>query len=712
MEAKYNAGDKYYELTANIELKDWGTYAAGSEGEKEKVAEANWKTIYSAGDKGVGGWVPIGENGKPFKANFDGDGKIVKNMTINRSGGYQGLFGCTTGSEIKNIGVVNVNIKGSGYLGGLVGLNNSLISNSYATGNVKGTTNNVGGLVGLSNGKESSISNSYATASVSGGTYVGGLVGQNKSIISNTYATGNVEGTGVDIGGLVGLNNSLISNTYATGSVKGTTNNVGGLVGQNSNSGKISNSYATGNVSGDYYVGGLVGQNNSDTISNSVALNPSVSGTGNNVERIVGKNYDGIFTNNYAWKGMKVKEKSVEKSVDGNANNENGADIIARQIVSGNAFWKAGSGANPSGPGFNAESPEVWQIVDKKLPCLLGFGGKNDTGAQNCEIPRHITIPITFTPEIDYQNEQIVGLNPSLTYSFSTDDTPNCSPGVSNASTYALSNLNLPNNPGGDEVEVKVAVCTAGGIDASSTRTLLIPAREQAPANLGVKNRVDGGTEGKAGAITATTAQMEYALLSAGDDCDEGGLAWKNAGDGETKLAPDELGKYCVRLKASNGEEKVQSVNIMNAVFAPNQLAASATKRFHSASTAVEIKQAWTVSFALNGADSGTTAPSAQEIENAQTMQNLENYAAPTKHGYDLQGWYDGTACDNQYFDANGKANPGKPITKTTTLYACWKANASAGISATGTETTTMLIVLAFLCLGGGFLARYRYRIY
>ncbi len=86
----------------------------------------------------------------------------------------------------------------------------------------------MGGLVGVNDGV---VSQSYASGSVSGSTWVGGLVGYNDSMVSQSYASGNVSGTSY-VGGLVGLNNNMVSQSYASGSVSGTTS-VGGLVGDN-----------------------------------------------------------------------------------------------------------------------------------------------------------------------------------------------------------------------------------------------------------------------------------------------------------------------------------------------------------------------------------------------------------------------------------------------------------------------------------------------
>ena len=221
------------------------------------------------------GFTPVGNSTTNFTGTFDGLGHTISNLTINLpTTNYADMFGATgTGSVIRNVGLVGGSVSGFSYVGGLVGVNNGTVSNSYATGSVSGAADYVGGLVAVNGG---TISNSYATGSVSGtGAWFGGLVGANFGTVSNSYATGSVSG-GIGsflVGGLVGQNAGTVSNSYATGSVSGGGGGfwIGGLVGQNA--GTVSNSYATGSVSGgsgSYNVGGLVGFNyGSSTVSNS-----------------------------------------------------------------------------------------------------------------------------------------------------------------------------------------------------------------------------------------------------------------------------------------------------------------------------------------------------------------------------------------------------------------------------------------------------------
>jgi hypothetical protein len=198
----------------------------------------NWNN--GKGFNAIGGWDNDG-----FIGSFDGQNHTISNLSINRvDAAYVGLFGrIGEGGEVKNVGVINVNMTGESDVGGLAGRNYyGNISNSYSTGNVTGVNVYVGGLVGFNN--EGNISNSYSTGNVTGEKgYVGGLVGQNdEGKILNSYSTGNVTGESYDVGGLVGFNsNGNISNSYSTGNVSGELYNVGGLVGETD--GTVSNSY-------------------------------------------------------------------------------------------------------------------------------------------------------------------------------------------------------------------------------------------------------------------------------------------------------------------------------------------------------------------------------------------------------------------------------------------------------------------------------------
>jgi The GLUG motif len=259
--------------------------------------------------------------------------------TADTSGGGA-LIGDATSTQIYDVtasGIVNI----TGSAGGLVGLLNesSSLKRSSSSVNVSsvGTGSYVGGLVGQvydrSSSTASSITDSYATGSVKGSYSsgaVGGLVGElANGSITTSYATGEVGLTvkGIDgngnFGGLVGaLGSSPLSGStaisikscYATGNVTGdnkvnTTQGetIGGLVGyvyQQAKSPSITNSFAIGNVSGAQNVGGLIGMNKSSSfqLSNSYSAGEVTATANKAVGGLVGyDDLNGKSTANSYW---------------------------------------------------------------------------------------------------------------------------------------------------------------------------------------------------------------------------------------------------------------------------------------------------------------------------------------------------------------------------------------------------------------------------
>ena len=205
------------------------------------------------------GFSPIGNQSIAFSGNYNAQGFTIDSLYINRPGiDFQGLFGYTFESTIKNLGVTNVNITTleDENIGGLAGwIDYTTIDNCYSTGSINGIFN-AGGLIGFVN--YSTINNCYSTAVVNCEGSAGGLAGCiTESAVNNCYSTGSV--TGIEyIGGLVGVRWSVsaMENCYSTGSVIGLVN-VGGLVGWNH--GPFINCYSTGMVIGNQFVGGFVG---------------------------------------------------------------------------------------------------------------------------------------------------------------------------------------------------------------------------------------------------------------------------------------------------------------------------------------------------------------------------------------------------------------------------------------------------------------------
>jgi hypothetical protein len=195
----------------------------------------------------------------PYRGVFDGNGHTVSHLTIN-GGSFVGLFGqLASGAEVKDLGVVDVNITDSvDNVGALVGSNGSWyspggsVTRCYSSGSIGGDSV-VGGLVGYDSGK---VNQCYSTSAVSGtGHAVGGLVGDNGGIVTNCYSTAAVSGDW-SVGGLAGNNYGTVADCYSAGAVSGSAG-VGGLLGYSY--GTMTRCYSIGAVSGNKDVGGLVG---------------------------------------------------------------------------------------------------------------------------------------------------------------------------------------------------------------------------------------------------------------------------------------------------------------------------------------------------------------------------------------------------------------------------------------------------------------------
>lgn len=184
-------------------------------------------------------WTPIGIGGAfyagtpPYSGTFDGKGHTIKNLSIDSSAHYVGLFGYVYGGTIRNLTV---------------------------SGSVKGSEH-TGGIAGAANG--GTFENCANQCAVQGGT-TGGIIG---------FAT--EEGT------------LIVRDCYNVGSITTTTgNSVGGIIGQCINtSGTIRNCYNAGTVTGTASVGAIIGNSVSDRIYNCYYLDGSVirNGNGDNV---------------------------------------------------------------------------------------------------------------------------------------------------------------------------------------------------------------------------------------------------------------------------------------------------------------------------------------------------------------------------------------------------------------------------------------------
>ncbi|PIR93572.1 hypothetical protein COT97_05935, partial [Candidatus Falkowbacteria bacterium CG10_big_fil_rev_8_21_14_0_10_39_11] len=235
-------------------------------------------------DNGGLGFDPIGgQSGfqRWFGGSLDGNCHTISNLYINRQVGKVGLFS-TIGSQsnstnfptvvIKNLTLDNINISGSGYIGGVAASgSNFAFDNISVRGNIRmiaksGDFSIIGGLIGW--GRIGSLSYNNFVGKIDGRSYIGGIIGSAKQVFTkNNYTVADIHGSEI-LGGIFGGSDYqedyiVVTDSYATGPIHGSTNNsIGGLGGEMHVDSQIINSYSTSLVTSDLQagsVGGLAG---------------------------------------------------------------------------------------------------------------------------------------------------------------------------------------------------------------------------------------------------------------------------------------------------------------------------------------------------------------------------------------------------------------------------------------------------------------------
>ena len=199
------------------ELADFASYVNSGNSFSGKIIELEDNI-----DLNNENWTPIGRVGTPFSGVFDGKDFTICNLFIDRNSESNiGLFGYTTGGEIKNFTLQNVNVLGYLEVGAVAGTPYTAeYSNIDVTGDiiVKGFSY-VGGAFGknvynnITNVDVTAEDGSYVEAKSTEAdlayrTYVGGLVGymgEGNQIIDGCDVKIDVIGDVSNIGGIVGI---------------------------------------------------------------------------------------------------------------------------------------------------------------------------------------------------------------------------------------------------------------------------------------------------------------------------------------------------------------------------------------------------------------------------------------------------------------------------------------------------------------------------
>jgi hypothetical protein len=239
-------------------------------------------------------FTPIGTSSDPFTGTLDGNGHTIRNLTI-RADDHAGLFAYTKSATIQNLTLEKCTIEAAGdEAGGFIAQANQKLTleNCHLINTDVSGVNYVGGLVGYSNGTTSTteVTTQWVTwCSITGGTvtasgiYVGGIMGGTQSTVNSrviyikeTFCAANlVETAQGGAGGLVGgCSVKLdISDCYNTADVQCTASSAtsktlygaaGGILGYttfktgSTNTSAIGTCYNTGNVTGVSYASGMV----------------------------------------------------------------------------------------------------------------------------------------------------------------------------------------------------------------------------------------------------------------------------------------------------------------------------------------------------------------------------------------------------------------------------------------------------------------------
>lgn len=196
-------------------------------------------------------YYPVGSDATNcFDGTYDGNGKVIRNMNIERgSSQYSGLFGYVgANGHITGVNIVNGRISTSGKYNGLIaGYCLGRIDNVSTNGLINSTTEYNGGVAGYS----CSVRDSRFIGQISGMASTGGITGElHWDTIANCHVSANIQSSipntiGHSVGGIAGSvygssssGKGLVSGCYFLGSMTDNTGYahqgcIAGTIGEN-----------------------------------------------------------------------------------------------------------------------------------------------------------------------------------------------------------------------------------------------------------------------------------------------------------------------------------------------------------------------------------------------------------------------------------------------------------------------------------------------
>lgn len=327
--------------------------------------------------------------------------------------GQVGTWGTNMQADVTSTSAVISDLQSSASnmmhgLGGIVGINESIVYNVAAFGATNGSygfsgasasvNEYVGGIIGVN--YSPFVYGAYNESAVIGASNVGGIVGKNEyrsDLVStlgdrgnlnyvvnagNVTAIGNILGTGTaeNAGGIAGMNYGVINNGRNTAAVTGVTN-VGGMVGLNAENATLSNlsNAIAATITGNQYVGGIAGSNAGEITAESVLTNEGA---------ITGVSYVGGIAGENAASG-EIRGSSITEG-DGLTNL---ASVSGSEYVGGVAGLNAGTIENTNS-GANLVAIEGERANGEKIAPQYfgGVTGLNNGTISNVENTANLTV--------------------------------------------------------------------------------------------------------------------------------------------------------------------------------------------------------------------------------------------------------------------------------------------------------------------------------
>lgn len=221
--------DKTMHITDEATLKAWAA-AVKKDPTVSAIVDNDFSMTTPPPTEGESNWEPV----RNFKGTFDGNGKTITGLVVNKATNYASFIATNYGT-VKNLTLNDAKITGNHEVGAVVGENGGTIENCHVTG---------------------------ASVITGNGNQVGGVTGWNDRMILACHVARECVVKGVnDVGGIAGCHyssNSEITGCYALCSLEG-TKNIGGISGGSYYDTSITACYSKCIYSSGSNIGGIVG---------------------------------------------------------------------------------------------------------------------------------------------------------------------------------------------------------------------------------------------------------------------------------------------------------------------------------------------------------------------------------------------------------------------------------------------------------------------